>query len=68
MWTNWLRIIFNKPYMPPMKPIPYGATQQQREKMFVDYVDEVIDLNPWHVPNKNTIDLYHSLGGKRWKT
>ncbi len=33
-------------YMPPMKPIPEGATKEDRKKLYDEYMQELRELNP----------------------
>jgi hypothetical protein len=35
-------------YLPPMKPIPEGATKEDRARMHEDYKKEFRRLNPGH--------------------
>lgn len=39
-----------KPIIPPLKPIPAGATKEDRHQMFEDYKKELARLNP-HLMN-----------------
>ena len=37
-----------KTILPPMRPIPEGATKEDRHRMFDEYKAELIKLNPSH--------------------
>jgi hypothetical protein len=45
-------------FIPPMKPVPLGASDEDRRRMYEEYCDELRRLNPFY---------YHSDGSlRRW--
>ena len=50
--------------IPKMKPIPKGATKEDRERMFEEYKAELISLNPGNFnPDGTTKSFFQWLWG-----
>ncbi len=49
--------------LPEMKPVPKGATKEDRKKMYDAYVAELKELNPWYVQGNPMKSYWNQLKG-----
>jgi|APLak6261664116_1056043.scaffolds.fasta_scaffold52655_2 hypothetical protein len=47
-------------YIPPLKPVPENATQEDRQKMYEEYCAELIKCNPRNFNNDGGIKSFFS--------